>query len=107
MGFFPVDDRTIDYLKLSGREDALIETVELYCREQGLWRDDTQMAAYSEVLELDMTAIEPALAGPKRPQDRIVLGDMKTRIWTLCAPGDRLIKVLMRLATIFFSGVSG
>ena len=79
MGFFPVDDRTIDYLKLSGREDALIETVELYCREQGLWRDDTQMAAYSEVLELEMTAIEPALAGPKRPQDRIVLGDMKTQ----------------------------
>ena len=76
-GFFPVDDRTLDYMRLSGREEDLIKTVELYCKEQGLWRNDEIEPAYSTVLELDMSTIEPALAGPKRPQDRIVLSSMQ------------------------------
>jgi aconitate hydratase len=78
IGFFPVDDRTLDYLRLTGRPDVLIDTIEWYCREQGLWRDDNRVIEYSSELELDMSTVEPALAGPKRPQDRIDLSAMQT-----------------------------
>ncbi len=76
-GFFPVDRQTIAYLELTGRPPELIETVEQYARLQGLWRDDSHDIVYSSVIELDMGAIEPALAGPRRPQDRIALAAMK------------------------------
>jgi aconitate hydratase len=79
MGFFPVDERTIQYLRLSGRDESLIETVEQYCRLQGLWRDDREIV-YSSIVDIDISMIEPALAGPTRPQDRILLRDMK-RVW--------------------------
>ena len=79
MGFFPVDEQTTKYLHLSGRDEALIETVEQYCKLQGLWRDDERNISYSSVVELDMSTVEPALAGPKRPQDRIPLSEMKTK----------------------------
>ena len=82
VGFFPVDDQTVQYLKLTGRDTALVETVEQYCKEQGLWRDDGHDIQYGDVLELDMGTVEPALAGPKRPQDRIVLREMKSQ-WQL------------------------
>ncbi|MHC5025486.1 MAG: aconitate hydratase AcnA [Planctomycetota bacterium] len=78
IGFFPVDDRTLDYMRLTARDDALIQTVEQYYREQGMWRDDTRDILYTNVVELDLSTIEPALAGPKRPQDRINLSDMKS-----------------------------
>jgi aconitate hydratase len=77
VGFFPVDDRTIEYLRLSGRDEALIETVEQYYKLQGMWRDDGRDITYSSTLELDMGTVVPSLAGPKRPQDRIELGAMK------------------------------
>jgi aconitate hydratase len=80
-GFFPVDQRTLDYLRDTGRDEALVETVEQYCIAQGLWRDDTRAIAYSGTLDLDMSTVEPSLAGPKRPQDRISLADMQ-RQWT-------------------------
>ena len=76
-GFFPIDDRTLDYMRLSGREEDLISIVESYARAQGLWRNDDVVPEYSAVVELDMGTIEPALAGPKRPQDRIVLSSMQ------------------------------
>ena len=79
MGFFPIDDRTLEYLKLSGRDEAQIEMVALYAKEQGLWRDDSREIQYSANLELDMGTVEPSLAGPKRPQDRIVLSAMKSQ----------------------------
>ncbi len=79
VGFFPVDERTLEYLRLTGREEAHLEAVEEYCKAQGLWRDDTREIVYSSSLELDMSTVVPALAGPKRPQDRIALGDMKTQ----------------------------
>ncbi|MBL1217590.1 MAG: aconitate hydratase AcnA [Planctomycetes bacterium] len=77
MGFFPVDERTIEYLKLSGRDEALIDTVEQYCKAQGLWRTEEaeQAIVYTDVLELDLGTVEPAIAGPKRPQDRIALSN--------------------------------
>jgi len=79
MGFFPVDDQTLRYLRLTGRDERLIETVEQYCRLQGLWRDDAGDVRYSEVLELDLSQVEPSLAGPRRPQDRVPLRQMKPR----------------------------
>ncbi len=77
IGFFPVDDRTLDYLRLTGRPDALIEAIEWYYREQGMWRDDNRSIEYTTELELDMGTVEPSLAGPKRPQDRIDLSAMQ------------------------------
>jgi len=79
IGFFPVDEQTTRYMKLTGRDDKLIETVEQYCKEQGLWRQDSRDITYTEVLELDMSTVEPALAGPKRPQDRIDLAAMQSQ----------------------------
>jgi len=79
MGFFPVDEQTTKYLRLTGRDEKLIETVEQYYREQGMWRDDSRDIVYSSVVELDISTVEPSLAGPKRPQDRIALNNMATQ----------------------------
>ncbi|MEZ6192323.1 MAG: aconitate hydratase AcnA [Phycisphaerales bacterium] len=76
MGFFPVDEQTLTYMRLTGRDEKLIQTVEQYCKAQGLWRDDSHNIQYTSVLELDMSTVEPSLAGPKRPQDRIALSAM-------------------------------
>jgi aconitate hydratase len=73
-GIFPVDKESLKYLKLSGRAADQIALVEAYCREQGLFHDDkTPEAEYSELLALDLATVEPSLAGPKRPQDRVIL----------------------------------
>ena len=73
-GIFPIDAETINYLRLSGRSDEQIALVESYAKTQGLWRDgQTSEAVYSDTLHLDMAKVEPSLAGPKRPQDRIPL----------------------------------
>jgi aconitate hydratase len=73
-GIFPIDGETIRYLKLSGRNDAQCELVEAYAREQGMWREDGQAdALYTDTLDLDLADVEPSIAGPKRPQDRIAL----------------------------------
>ncbi len=77
-GFFPVDERVSEYMWLTGRPQELIDTVESYSREQGLWRDDAREINYTATLELDLGSVEPALAGPKRPQDRIALSDMQS-----------------------------
>src|SRR5271165_5517029 len=73
-GIFPIDKETLRYLRLTGRSDELIALVEAYSREQGLFHDEkTAEAEYSELLTLDLATVEPSLAGPKRPQDRVVL----------------------------------
>ena len=77
VGFFPVDDQTLKYLRLTGREDKLIDTIEQYYKTQGMWRDEERSINYSAILELDMSTVEPSLAGPKRPQDRIELSAMQ------------------------------
>jgi aconitate hydratase len=78
-GIFPIDGDTIRYMKLSGRDDAQCELVEAYAREQGMWREDGQPdALYTDILELDMGTVEPSIAGPKRPQDRIALSAAAT-----------------------------
>jgi len=73
-GFFPIDERTVEYLRFTGRDEERIELVKAYCRAQGLWRDSsTPEPLFTDTLELDMDSIEPSLAGPKRPQDRVPL----------------------------------
>lgn len=75
-GFFPVDDVTLDYLRLSGRPDETVQLVEAYCKAQGLWRLPGQEPAFTDALELDMGSVVASLAGPKRPQDRVALPDV-------------------------------
>ena len=87
VGFFPVDEMTTEYLRLSGRSEELIATVEQYYRTQGMWRDDDREITYSSNLELDMSTVVPSLAGPKRPQDRIELSDMKSQ-WGVDLGGE-------------------
>jgi aconitate hydratase A / 2-methylisocitrate dehydratase len=72
-GFFPVDEETLRYLRASGRSPELVELVEAYCKAQGLFRTPDEVPRYSEVLELDIGTVEPSLAGPRRPQDRVPL----------------------------------
>jgi len=76
-GIFPIDAESLNYLRLSGREESLINLVEAYAKAQGLWRTDEE-AEYSAVLSLDMAEVKPSLAGPKRPQDRVLLSDMQS-----------------------------
>ena len=78
MGFFPVDDETLRYLSRTGRTAEEVDVVERYAKEQGLFRtDDTPEPRFTDTLALDLSTVEPSLAGPKRPQDRIALGQMK------------------------------
>ena len=76
-GFFPVDEATLDYLRMTGRPPERIALVEAYCKEQGLFHDPEDEPTYSQVLELDLGDVEPSLAGPRRPQDRVPLSDAK------------------------------
>ncbi|MFJ4155558.1 aconitate hydratase AcnA [Pseudomonas sp. NPDC089752] len=75
-GFFPVDEVTLDYLRLSGRPPQTVQLVEQYCKAQGLWRLPGQEPLFSDALALDMGDVEASLAGPKRPQDRVALGQV-------------------------------
>ncbi|MGC3955602.1 MAG: aconitate hydratase AcnA [Propionicimonas sp.] len=74
---FPIDDKTIDYLRLTGRPQEQLDLVESYARAQGLWHDPAVEPRYSEYLELDLATVVPSIAGPKRPQDRILLSQAK------------------------------
>lgn len=76
-GFFPVDQVTLDYLRLSGRPEQTVQLVEAYCKAQGLWRLPGQEPLFSDTLALDMNDVEASLAGPKRPQDRVALGQVR------------------------------
>ena len=79
MGYFPVDDMTLEYLHFSGRDKNDVDLVEKYFKTQGLFREhDSPEPNYSDVLALDLSSIEPSLAGPRRPQDRIALSDMQS-----------------------------
>ena len=82
---FPIDAETLDYLRLTGRSDHQVELVEAYAKEQGLWHDPDHPADYSQVLELDLADVTPSIAGPKRPQDRIELGDAPATVLGLLA----------------------
>jgi aconitate hydratase len=111
MGFFPVDEETLRYLRSTGRTPEEVDRVERYAKEQGLFRTDSSLdAEYSDTVELDLGSVEPSLAGPKRPQDRVPLSQMKQAFEkALTAPvkerGYGLApEVLSRTATIAFNG---
>jgi aconitate hydratase len=75
---FPIDDVTIDYLRMTGRSDEQLALVEAYAKEQGMWHDPKREPKYSEYIELNLSDVVPSIAGPKRPQDRIALNDAKS-----------------------------
>ena len=97
-GFFPIDEKTTEYLKLSGRDDQTVALVEAYAKEQGLWlNEDDADPVFSSIVELDMSTVEPCISGPKRPQDKIQLRDSKKAFsevldTTFKYPSDALTK---------------
>jgi aconitate hydratase len=74
-GIFPIDEETLAYLRLTGRDDR-VARVEAYAKEQGLWREAGAAPEFDETLELDLASVAPSVAGPRRPQDRILLSDL-------------------------------
>src|SRR6266571_554401 len=76
-GFFPIDEVTVEYLRLTGRSEERVALVEAYCKENLLWHEPEEHPAYSQVVELDLGDVEPSLAGPRRPQDRVPLDHAK------------------------------
>ena len=78
IAIFPIDDKTSDYLRLTGRDEHQIALVEAYAKAQGMWHDAAHEPTYSEYIELDLSTVVPSIAGPKRPQDRIKLSEAKT-----------------------------
>jgi aconitate hydratase len=86
-GIFPIDSEALNYLRLSGRDEALINLVEAYAKAQGLWREAGQAdAEYSSLLSLDLAEVKPSLAGPKRPQDRVLLENVSANYRESLAP---------------------
>src|SRR3546814_2732537 len=81
-GFFPVDAKTLDYLRLTGRADEEVALVEAYCKEQGLWLDPAVEPVFTDMLRFDMSSVQPSLAGPKRPQDKVLLYELETEVLT-------------------------
>ena len=86
VAIFPIDEETLDYLRFTGRTQEQIDLVEAYAKAQGLWHDPAHEPVYSEHLELDLGTVQPSLAGPKRPQDRVLLAEAKPSF--LAALGD-------------------
>jgi len=101
---FPIDEATIRYLKLSGRSEEQVDLVETYSKKQGLWRESDSKITYTDVIELNLSEIEPCLSGPKRPQDRIKLKDVasivKTEIGEKPITHDRLSDGSVLIAAI-------
>ncbi len=101
---FPIDEATIRYLKLSGRSEEQVDLVETYSKKQGLWRESDSKITYTDVIELNLSEIEPCLSGPKRPQDRIKLKDLasivKTEIGEKPITRDRLSDGSVLIAAI-------
>ncbi len=88
IGFFPVDSVTLDYLRFTGRDDATVALVEAYCKAQGLfWDPSTPEPIFTDIMELDLSQVRPSMAGPKRPQDRVELTNVKSEFFKgLAAP---------------------
>ncbi len=75
-GIFPIDEKTIEFLRFTGRNEERVQLVEAYAKEQGLWRNDSKDPVFTDTLELDLSTVEPSMAGPRRPQDRIALSSI-------------------------------
>jgi len=83
--YFPIDDKTLEYMRASNRSEEQVKLVETYCKTNLLWREDEDAINYSSVLELDLSTVEPTIAGPKRPQDKILLRNVKEKFIDLLA----------------------
>lgn len=81
--YFPIDDKTLDYMRQTNREESQIDLVEAYCKANKLWRENEDEIKYSSVVEVDVSKIQPTVAGPKRPQDKIELKDFKSKFISL------------------------
>ena len=93
-GFFPIDHATLDYLRLTGRDQQTIALVEAYSKAQGLWHEKSQAEPlFTDVVELDLSSVEPSLAGPKRPQDRVALSALKDVSEELIVNSDRASEI--------------
>jgi len=91
-GIFPIDKETLRYMELSGRDQKNLDLVEAYARQQGLWRDTGAVEAdYSDHLELDLGTVEPSLAGPKRPQDRVAIKNAKSEFYKLLEEDEQIL----------------
>src|SRR5699024_2804890 len=77
VGFFPVDEITLNYMRLTGRDEEIIARTEAYAKEQGFWGNDGDEPVFTDTLELDLGSVVPSMAGPKRPQDRVTLPNLK------------------------------
>jgi aconitate hydratase len=101
MGFFPVDEKTLDYMKLTGRDDKQIDLVERYTKANGLWCEADSEPVFTEMLELDLSTIVPSIAGPRRPQDRIEIKQSRSSFRSVLMDdfgkqldqGDRLVRI--------------
>ncbi len=89
-GFFPIDEETIRYLRFTGRDEARCKLVEAYAKEQGMWRTNGHEPIFTDTLALDLSEVEPSIAGPKRPQDRILLKDAAPNFATLEVSGKSI-----------------
>jgi aconitate hydratase len=90
-GFFPVDKITVEYLRLTGRDEETIELVEAYCKAQGLWHDENASdPIFTEIVELDLGSVEPCMAGPKRPQDKVSLTQLAPAFHKLLEESKRV-----------------
>lgn len=92
-GFFPIDAITLDYLRLTGRDDNTIALTEAYAKAQGLWHDPQHEPAFTDVVEIDLSKVEPSLAGPKRPQDRVNLSQLKETFNQLMVESKRIDEI--------------
>lgn len=88
-GFFPIDAITLDYLRLTGRDENTIALAEAYAKAQGLWHDPNHEPAFTDIVEIDLSSVEPSLAGPKRPQDRVSLPQLKDTFKQLMVEAKR------------------
>jgi aconitate hydratase len=88
-GFFPIDEATLDYLRLTGRDEQTLSLVEAYAKAQGMWHEHQHDPVFTDRLELDLASVEPSLAGPKRPQDRVELSQLKPAFEQLLTDANR------------------
>jgi aconitate hydratase len=96
IGFFPVDEQTLTYMRLTGRSAGQVDLVERYSKEQGLWRNDKVEPTFTKVLELDLATVVPSLAGPKRPQDRVELPGVRKAFASAVADAHKSTKKSVR-----------
>jgi aconitate hydratase len=89
-GFFPIDEKTIEFLRFTGRNEDRVQLVEAYAKEQGLWRNDSEDPIFTDTLELDLSTVEPSLAGPRRPQDRVSLSHVASNFMSELTGGFKV-----------------